>query len=71
MRSMRRVRCVLSDNRAVSLFCHHKPEKVLTKLKVSICHELRRIQSLLSRCAGVVVDDRYFCFRPLHRQTRK
>ena len=37
MRCVRRVRCVLSDNRSVSLFCHDKPKKIVTSLKVSIC----------------------------------
>src|SRR5258708_35648137 len=71
MRSMRRVGCVLSDNCAVRLFSHNKPEKILTSLKLSICYELCRTQSLGSACAGIVVDDRCFCFRTLHRHTRK
>jgi hypothetical protein len=41
MRSMRSVRGVLSDNCAVGLLCHNKPEKIFTGLKMSIRYELR------------------------------
>ena len=65
------MRGVLGDNCAVRLFRHDKPEKIFTSLEVSICDELRSIESLLRRCAGIVTNDGHVCFRPLHRQTRK
>ena len=64
---MRRVGGVLRDDCAVGVSCHHKSEKIRTSPKVSIRKGFRGIQSLLCLCAGVVVDDSYFCLSALHR----